>query len=417
MHKLKLFLHNSSIQYTFMAIFASGVNFLTLIIWGRIFSVEDYGAATTLQAVISNIAIFVTPLQIMLCKTTAMYSAGKTTNKDDMINIMAFIHIVELTCMLIAMGALKNYLHLAGYFDFFLFVCLTVSNNIYTMINGIVQGKQDFLLLGQTNILLYSLKMILSVLFGVCGLGISAVMIGFIIAEIVCVGCIIKKIWDVLTYHTDQFQFHISKNIAKEYIWMLILYLIVSLYMNNGDLLLGNLYCGREKIGLYSVAINLSKISIFLIATPVATVLLPKVAAIKNNSVTQRKFLIVAEAVTFGVSVLYGIGFCLFGPRVICLLYGEAYDGASAYLVPCMFFSVMLGIFWVFYQYAMAVDLMRAFAVVTAVIGMVLVVWILTAQPEIEVIPAAMTAAMGITIVIVLFWQICSDKYLQKRNE
>ena len=68
-------------QYTILCMAASGINMLTLILFGRVFTVAEYGIVTTLQAMVTNIAILMTPLQIMLCRTIAGRTAGKSRRR------------------------------------------------------------------------------------------------------------------------------------------------------------------------------------------------------------------------------------------------------------------------------------------------------------------------------------------------
>ncbi len=408
--RLKAYRKNPSVQYTLMSIAASGINFLTLIIWGRVFSVEDYGSITTLQAFLSNIAVFVTPLQIMLCKAMAMHTTEKDKIVTDLLHIMFMIYLAELFFMIATARMLINYLHFAGGIEIFLFGSLVFLNNSYIVLNGIVQGKQDFILLGRTNLVLYVLKMLLSTSSGLHFSGPLAVMFGFAAAECLCIILIIRKYKDIFRQLFSSHKFRIDLSVLKNYFWMFVLYMIVSLYMNNGDLLLGNLYCSQEEIGFYSVAISLSKISIFFIATPVATILLPKIAAVQNNEKYRKKMLFVSETVTLIISVSYGICYCLLGQWGICLLYGESYRNAAKYLLPCMLFSIVLGIFWVFYQYVMAIDLIKIFTIATAAIGLSMIAFILFSKAGLSLIPVIMAAAMLVTMVTIILYQLLKEK-------
>jgi O-antigen/teichoic acid export membrane protein len=174
--------------------------------------------------------------------------------------------------------------------------------------------------------------------------------------------------------------------------------------MNNGDLLLGNLYCSETEVGAYSVTIALSKISVFLVSTPIATIILPKMATAKDEKRKCNTLLILAETITLGMSVLYGGCFYIFGGWIIPFLYGESYRGATEYILPCTFFSVVLGVFWVFYQYILATDLTKIFALATAVTGVMAIAWILVMKVEIGGIPFIMAIAMILTMVVLAIY-------------
>lgn len=411
--KMKELINIPSVRYTVMSIIASGLNFLTLILWGRVFSVEDYGIATTLQALVTNVAISMTPLQIMMCTALAGDSVYKSKSVESITSIFGFINIVELVVMIGAAGKIKQYLYFTGIIEVILFIVLVVLNNTYTVLTGVVQGKQDFSLLGKVGIILYFIKLIVSVLLGIGGIGPLAVIGGFALAEIVCVVLMIKKLVKRIKMPWKRYKFQVDQGIVKQYIGMFVLYGIVSLYMNNGDLLLGNLYCGKEELGLYSATIGLAKISVFLIATPIATVMLPKMVAVKGKKKEQQGMLVMAETITLGVSLLYGICFCAAGGWAIPIVYGESYSGAREYILPCMLFSIVLGVFWVFYQYILATDLTKIFTAVTVVIGIFAVVWIMRMEGDIRSIPIAMAVAMILTMVIV----VISRKYIMSKYE
>lgn len=400
MEREKTVVMANELKYTAMSIVASGVNFLTLIIFGRVFSVEDYGIVTMLQALVANIAVFMIPLQILVCKNIADNTRDRV---GGLFNYVWVVNCAEVICMILTASYIAKYLYFDGILEYMLFIVLVFSNNIYTFLVGIVQGEQDFLLLGKEGIVLYMVKLVLGVVLGYCGLGPTAVIIGFAMAEIICILMMRVKIRLVLKDRKGVLHL-IDKDLIRSYLWTLVLYVIVSLYMNNGDLLLGNLYCSKAEMGLYSVAINLSKISVFLIATPIATILLPKVAAIDKERREQRKLLFIAEGITFGISVLYGIIFNGLSGVVIPLLYGEEYVGASEYVLPCLLFSTVLGMFWVFYQYVVATDGAKLFTVITALLGTIAVMIVMQFHVSIGAIPVVMTGAMVLTIVISVFF-------------
>lgn len=399
--KIKELIDTPSIRYTCMSLIASGVNFITLIIWGRVFPVEDYGIATTLQAFVSNVSTFMIPLQVMICTLLASDSVYEKRNIESIVSIFGFITIIELVLLFIFMEKVMQYLYFTRSVEVLLFISLIIINNIYTVLIGLAQGKQDFLLLGKTSIILYFIKLIVSVLLGISGIGSLAVIIGFAIAEIVCVIIMLKKLIRLIRIPRNGYRFQIDRDVLKQYVWIFILYLVVSLYMNNGDLLLGNLYSSKVELGLYSATIGISKISVFLIATPIATIVLPRMTAAKERR-RQNRMLILAEIITFGGSFLYGVCFYVLGGWFMISIYGEAYNGSVVYILPCTIFSIVLGMFWVFYQYILAIDLTKRFAVITVLTGMLAVIWILMVKGNLSNIPIIMTIAMTLTIISVV---------------
>ena len=402
--KIKELLRIPSIRYTYMSIIASVLNFITLIAWGRIFLVGDYGIATTLQAFVTNAATFVIPLQVIACTLLAGNSENRKRDITSIMKVFGFINIIELGLLVVCIDKLMQYFHFTGVVEIVLFSTLIFLNNIYTISIGFAQGEQDFELLGKIGISLYLIKLIISVILGNFGVGFVATMIGFVIAETVCVVLMLRKLSRSIRISLNENKTQVNKSILKQYVWILLLNLILSLYMNNGDLLLGNLYCSETEVGAYSVTIALSKISVFLVSTPIATIILPKMATAKDEKRKCNTLLILAETITLGMSVLYGGCFYIFGGWIIPFLYGESYRGATEYILPCTFFSVVLGVFWVFYQYILATDLTKIFALATAVTGVMAIAWILVMKVEIGGIPFIMAIAMIITMVVLAIY-------------
>lgn len=402
--KIKELLRIPSIRYTYMSIIASVLNFITLIAWGKIFLVGDYGIATTLQAFVTNAATFVIPLQVIACTLLAGNSENRKRDITSIMKVFGFINIIELGLLVVCIDKLMQYFHFTGVVEIVLFSTLIFLNNIYTISIGFAQGEQDFELLGKIGISLYLIKLIISVILGNFGVGFVATMIGFVIAETVCVVLMLRKLSRSIRISLNENKTQVNKSILKQYVWILLLNLILSLYMNNGDLLLGNLYCSETEVGAYSVTIALSKISVFLVSTPIATIILPKMATAKDEKRKCNTLLILAETITLGMSVLYGGCFYILGGWIIPFLYGESYRGATEYILPCTFFSVVLGVFWVFYQYILATDLTKVFALATAVTGIMAIAWILVMKVEIGGIPFIMAIAMILTMVVLTIY-------------
>ena len=397
--KIKEMLGNRSVQYTILCMAASGINMLTMILFGRVFSVAEYGIVTTLQAMVTNIAILMTPLQIMLCRTIAGKAEDSREKQEKTVSLVLILNIGEAVILAAAVLPLMRYLHLVHVMDYVLFVLLVIANNIFLVMNGIAQGKQAFLLLGWATIALYGVKMILGVGLGMAGIGPTAMLAGFIAGEIAALGILVFRLRKQLRGRAAGFRIRTDGATAGEYLRIMIVYFVVSLYMNNGDLLLGTSFNSEEAIGLYSVAITLSKLSVFLIATPLATMLLPKVAEAKGKPEQQRKYLMQYEQIAVGLAVACGVALVIGARWLIPLLYGEKYRDAVQYMTACAVFSTVLSGFWVFYQYTMATELEKSFIRVAVVVGVCMIVGILASQPAIGIIPLIMTGAMVLTVV------------------
>ncbi len=405
-NKIKRILFSQSFLYTVLAAIASFVNFVTLIIFGRLFSVEEYGIINTFQVTAANFGVIMMPIQMMLCKEIAAGNSNKV-RRDVYITFIIALNTIVLIVMILGERILANYLNIKNTGIYLLYVILVIFNNLFLVFNGVLQGIQHFVLLGIISIVFYVGKLILGIGLYRIGMGAEAVIVAFLSAQIICVSLMIGSI-----HHEtkDSYSFNVvmDKEIIGAYIWSLLLYFIVSLYTNNGDLILGNIYCDKKDIGLYSVAINISKIVYYLVATPTATLLLPKIA--KQNNLNYRlKLLIKAEFITIFASSIYALFFTKFGSIVIELLYGQEYKGSSIYLGSCIFCSSIMGGFWIFYQYAIGTSLIKVFTVVSVAIGVIAVAMVIILKPLLLAIPLILGAAMIMTIIIVLLYQLFTE--------
>lgn len=395
--KVRAILKNSSIRYTLMSISASAINYITILIYGRIFGVEEYGVINAFQSLIASFGAFVTPLQLSLCRILAEKKGREKENK--IITLLIVINAIEIIVLILFGKEFVQYLGLSTYVSYVFFVVAILFSNNYIIGNGIAQGKQNFYLLGAANIAFYGVKAIMSICLSMTRLSSSSVLIGIIAGAFISIFLVCIKNRECIADMLYNFKWAISREEIIHYIWMLLLYLVVSLYLNNGDVLLGKFYASDKELGLYSVAMSLAKMCIYLIATPIATVLLPKLSEFSEKTSAQKKILLISEVITLTITLVYSILFCLLGEWFINLLYGSEYEGATVYLLPTAVFSVVTSLFYVFYQYAMVTGLFKCFSIVSFALSVGAVVLILFFQCEMSLIPIIM-AVVEITAIV-----------------
>lgn len=397
--KIKELLKSSSFRFTLFSAIGSAFNFLTLILFGRLFKVEEYAVISTFQAFVANIAVAVIPLQIIFCKSVA---ASNKQIKTNYITIASYFSFFEILLMIVLSNYLMKFVGLDSFIDYFLLILLVLINNLYLVAVGGVQGLQNFHILGIVNILLYLVKLILSFVFALNGFGVTSVLIGFLLADLVCLLILLQTGWSSWKSRIDSFKGIISFSFIEEWAWLFFLYLAVTLYMNNGDILLGNLYIQKYEMGLYSVVSNLSKISVFLISTPIATMLLPNVASCYGDKVKGKQLLYKAELLTILLSLGYEFIFCCIGKLIIKVLYGVEYIGALKYIISVSVFSCALSVFWVFYQYAIASSLLKSFTIIAVLCGLVSVLIISVIHPSMLVLPIILSVSMACSILFTI---------------
>ncbi|ADL33142.1 polysaccharide biosynthesis protein [Butyrivibrio proteoclasticus B316] len=407
--RLVSFLRKSPLTYSMLVAIASAINFFTLIIFGRVFSVEDYGVVSTLQAAVTNLGVLVIPIQIIVCKSIA---EDKKESRDvyNAISLFILVNILITLVMVFGSKILMQYLHFEKLVVYVLFAFLVITNNVFLLLNGVLQGKQLFIPLGTCTIIFYVVKLAIGWGLGIIGNGYQAVIVGMAFSELVCIWYLLSSIKGARR-HWKNYEFGLDQEVLKSFAWTLLLYAVVSLYLNNGDLLLGNLYCSKTEMGLYSVAINLAKISYFLIASPIATMIMPKIAHNYENVRKQGKILLFAEVITFVLMLVYSIVFCLLGGTLIEVLYGKNYIESASYIAPCAGFSIVLGMFWIFYQYAVVTSLIKSFSIITAIVGGVYGIGVVLYKPNIGYIPIGMSIVMVLSVFLsIIYLRVKKDE-------
>lgn len=390
-----------SVQYVLLSAIASGINYLTNILYGRMLTTEEYGIAATMLAFVSNICVFMSPMQMTICTLIA----GKQKSDDnlnDAIIISCIINFVTVLCMGIFEFYLRRYLSIRKVSDYIIVIIAVLFVNLFTMATGIVQGQQKYIMLGMLMIGAYGIKIAVSVPLVKNGVGPIASMIGGSIGWFVCALIVIIENWDKAKDNLAKLRLHVSKENILYYLWSLVLLIVVSAYMNSGDLLIGNVYNSKEIIGLYSVASTVAKISVFLIATPISSILLPKLVTLNNSAQQQKKLIAYGELIVVVGMFIYGVLINWKGKEIICFLYGNQYAQADVYILPATIFAIIEGVFYTFYQYKVARGKLRRFTIVTVLLGGAGIVCSLLMKLPIQHIVLVLAGAMMMSIVISL---------------
>ena len=139
--------------------------------------------------------------------------------------------------------------------------------------------------------------------------------------------------------------------------------------------------------------------------------IMPKIAHNYENVRKQGKILLFAEVITFVLMLVYSIVFCLLGGTLIEVLYGKNYIESASYIAPCAGFSIVLGMFWIFYQYAVVTSLIKSFSIITAIVGGVYGIGVVLYKPNIGYIPIGMSIVMVLSVFLsIIYLRVKKDE-------
>ena len=115
--------------------------------------------------------------------------------------------------------------------------------------------------------------------------------------------------------------------------WPLALSLfLISIHTKIDQVMIGNML-DKEQVGLYSVAVRLTEVWVF-VPTIIVSTLMPYFVGLRDTDcMAYRQRLLQLYSFMFWMGALVGTGATLFGEPVIRLLFGEEYSGAYAALV------------------------------------------------------------------------------------
>lgn len=404
--KFKKSFESSSILVMGLSLIAGAVNYVTLIYFGRIMAVDEYGKMSALTAFISNSGVFVSPISFMLCKVYADNQIDKR-KIITLIRLVIIIEGIECIAFLVFRDLLLEYLDLGGLIGLLTVTASVVLATLFSMLMATVQGLREFTIYGFISIAMYFLEF----LFGYVGIrlgkGAVGVLLGTCLAQMIC--CLF--LWKIIRSrrHVEElsFKYDYRKEILSYYGWSFLILLVIYYISNAGELLLAKIYCSNEEIGIYSVVMNLSKIMMY-VASAIATVLLPMVVGVKDNASRKAAILKKAMRYTLAVSVLYAIVLVLLKEQVIMLLYGEKYVRAIGYIYYTLPFCIVLSLLTIFYQYVLAVGNIKMFSIVIFGAGAVSTCIILVTRASLKRIPLILALILGIVL-------ICSYLYEEKK--
>ena len=215
-----------------------------------------------------------------------------TTRREgfgETLTLTAVINIVMVFSVAVGYKQIMHYASFRNNWEYIVFIVSLLMGNLSSIGCNIVQANQKLVLLGVCDLCLQLTRMLIAILCGLSGSGPIAIIYGNIVSSIV-VG--------TMTYHFLKQQMHridmkyffsIKRETLEYYFWALVLSFLTAVYLNGGDILLGNLFSDKESIGYYSVATNISKIAIYTLVAPLGTVLFTKIAAKQKKKIIRLK--------------------------------------------------------------------------------------------------------------------------------
>lgn len=367
MKKMQEFEKSSMLLFALMMV-GNVCNYLFQIITGHMLSVDEYGIVNTVVGIVGVLSIPTTIVTMISARYIALNMAVR--QKDELSSTLKFLYqFAFIVCGILAMLSVlctRGMTRLFG-LDSYIYIygawVIGIANVLYSVTSGTLQGMKKFLPYGIQTILVAVGKLAFSVILILIGWKvygvIVAILLGALLALLYGVANTKQEVRDAFKYRgncgvdvRDFFQYTIGTIVAQSCI----------IALTNGDILLVKAYFSDEITGVYSSAMVLGKIAMY-VSSAVVAALFPIVVEKYQKGENTAPMLKKAMLYGGGVAVLCSVGMIVLGDFVIHVLFGERYASAIEFLPYVCMFIVPLTFLTIVMNYVLAIDKPKFFAV------------------------------------------------------
>ena len=407
----------SSIIVFILTMTANVCNYLFQIIVGKMLSVEDYAQVNTVLAIVSVLAIPTTIITMICARYIALnYSEGKENNIISVLKVLirmiVTIDIVMLVGAFILMKGISSLFGLYSKWYVIGAVIVAIFNLFFAITSGTLQGMKKFVPYGIQTICTSLGKLIFSVIFIIIGWNIGGVICGVLMGILLAITLGLKYMWTYIKKSlVDRSSSYIDiKEFFKYAIGTFIAQGCV-IALTNGDILLVKVYFSDTEAGLYSSAMVIGKIAMY-VATAVIATLFPMVVEKYNNGEDTVPLFRKAMLYGGGISLICATGMILLGKYVIGILFGQKYLEAIQYLPSVCMFVVPLTFITILMNYLLAVNKAKVFDILIGIGVIAILVGSYFAHDTIQ----NLMNLVGAVLVIVFAGTVISMIMRKKKN-
>ncbi len=313
----------------------------------RLLGPANYGTLSSLLSILYILTIPFNTIQTAVSRFTSEYKAKKEEGKisyllSRSIKKMLMISIIISILIIILIPLLKSFLHINEKFPFIVLAFVAIFAFLLPIIRGILQGSQNFKLLGVNLILEGMIKF---------GFGVTLILIGFGVSG--AIGAIIASfaipflfgLYNLKNYFKIKKSKIEKKNVYSYSIHLLILLTALTIFYSV-DLLLVKHYFPEEEAGYYAAAALLGKV-IFFGTMSITQVMFAKVSEHYFSKKEFKKIMYKSLFLItiFGASVF--LFYRMFPELTIKLFFGKDFLAIMPYIGK---FSILMTLFSLVYS-------------------------------------------------------------------
>lgn len=340
---------------------SSGLNYLFQIVIANMLSVSDFGIYNSINSFAANAVVVFTPLSVIACKFTALSKGQYGKNRRVYGKLIKFSCIIIGGMMIIGgiLSAVKNKLRLDSMFTLQIFFLMIGISGLYGIAYSIIQGMKCFVIYGMVGNLLIIFKIVLSVLNLKYGMGIPGIIYAMLLSYTVVL--LIQCIFIMKLMNDGETFFEINnKEILSLYGTTFIANAFCSFYMNGGEIIFMTLIYDSEEIALYSSAIMLGKVSLYVVSI-LSTVLFPTFASQSQQENDGVKLLYKSIIISVSIAGIYILLLGIFGKFIIPFFFGTEYDAAVELIPYIAVFVLPLSVLSIVHYYVLGVGRLKLY--------------------------------------------------------
>lgn len=347
-------------------------NYLFQIIVGNLMEVESYAQVNTVLAIVSVLSI-PTTIITMICARYIAISAVQD-NEDRIASVLrvlfrftAIVALILVAAIVLLMHGITKIFGLDSVWYVAGALVIAIVNLFFSIAAGTLQGMKQFFHYGIQTILTALGKLIFSIVFIVIGWRvygvIAAVMIGIMLAIFYGLHYIGRYVRMAFSCYEGS---GIDTGEFVRYSFGTIVAQGCVVALTSGDILLVKAYFSDTEAGLYSSAMVIGKIAMY-VSTAVVATLFPMVVETYQKGEDTIPLLKKAMLYGGGISAVCAVGMVTLGRFVIGILFGERYLEAIGFLPAVCMYVVPLTFITILMNYVLAINKVKAFDILMAV--------------------------------------------------
>lgn len=319
----------ASTAYTICSILVKGISLITLPIFTRIMSTDDYGLITVYESTANVVIVFISLQLPYGSLSTAMIKFKN--DREGYLSTLCMISICLTLIYFIMCLLLRNYLVRWFNIPFFLLIIMGIEM-LFVTIRTAWMGWQRFEYKYKNVVIVTLVTTVVSVIISlmvvlnsndkgvakILSTAFVSVIIGLsLFCILICKG---KK-----TFNKEYWKYALSFNVP------LIPYYLSQVIFNQSDRLMIDHYCGRNNVAIYGVAYSLATILTFVV-TSIHNSYTPWIfERIDKNELrdNRRISIILSSGIAFGL-----LGIIATTPEIIMIVAGKQYMPAIWVVLP-----------------------------------------------------------------------------------